>query len=91
MVSDDHIEFKSLTLGNVWTAVIPKGNQYKFNEAVWGATTRCYLEPIKALSDEHFTLIVEETQKYVKKSAMPVNSVDLEEDGSDYEELFAFR
>ena len=46
----------------------PKGSQYKFNEAVWGRATRCYLEPIKVLSNGHFALTVEETQKYVKKS-----------------------
>jgi len=69
----------------------PKGSQYKFNEAVWGGATRCYLEPIKVLSNGHFALTVEETQKYVKKSAMPVNSMDLGEDNSsDYEDLFAF-
>ncbi|KAG8220627.1 hypothetical protein J3R82DRAFT_2885 [Butyriboletus roseoflavus] len=37
--------------------------QYDFNETVWGATTRCYLDPINNLSDEKFALVVEETQK----------------------------
>lgn len=91
LVSENQITFKS-TAGSVWTAIVPKGNQFEFNETVWGATTKRYLEPIKALSNEDFTLIVEDTQIYVKKSATSANTTDLvPEDDSDYEELFTFR
>ncbi|KAI6098547.1 hypothetical protein F5141DRAFT_1066894 [Pisolithus sp. B1] len=66
-----HMSFKMTQPGNVWTAVIPKGGQFEFGEAVWGMMTRHYLEPIKELSDEQFGLIVEDTQKFMKKVTAP--------------------
>ncbi|KAI6010396.1 hypothetical protein BKA83DRAFT_4132748 [Pisolithus microcarpus] len=49
----------------MWTAIIPKGNQYEFNDTIWGVAMRCYLEPIKGLSDENFTLVVDDTQNTI--------------------------
>ncbi|KIK80296.1 hypothetical protein PAXRUDRAFT_159024, partial [Paxillus rubicundulus Ve08.2h10] len=67
LVSNSVIDFKSVVPAtDTWTGIILKGDQYEFNETVWGKTTRRYLEPIEALSDEQFKLIIEETQKYVK-------------------------
>ncbi|KAF8837099.1 hypothetical protein BDN67DRAFT_1014127 [Paxillus ammoniavirescens] len=90
LVSNKHITFKSGNPGNVWTTVIPKGTQYEFNETIWGISTRCYLDPIKELTDENFALIVEDSQKYVKKASLTLNSVDLGEEDSKFEDLFAF-
>ncbi|KAI5985951.1 hypothetical protein EDD15DRAFT_2200330 [Pisolithus albus] len=53
-----HMSFKTTQPGDVWTAVLLKGGQFEFGKAVWGTMTRCYLEPIKELSDEQFGLIV---------------------------------
>ncbi|KAI5987023.1 hypothetical protein EDD15DRAFT_2372742 [Pisolithus albus] len=89
LVSNNNISFEMIKLGNVWNAVIPKGTQYEFNDAVWGATTRRFLEPIKGLSEEQFALVVEETHKFVKTTAM--HSADSAEIDSEVEELFAFR
>ncbi|KIK76587.1 hypothetical protein PAXRUDRAFT_169418, partial [Paxillus rubicundulus Ve08.2h10] len=88
LVAENRVVFQSSRLDNVWMAIIPKGNQYNFNDTMWGATTCHYLDPIKNLSDEHFALVVEETQKFVKKPAS--NGVDSGDDDSDYEDLFAF-
>ncbi|KAF8833165.1 hypothetical protein BDN67DRAFT_1017868 [Paxillus ammoniavirescens] len=90
LVSNKHITFKSSNSDNIWTAVIPKGNQYKFNEIIWGTSTRHYLNPIKELTDENFALIVEDTQKYVKKASLTVSSVGSGREDSEYEDLFAF-
>ncbi|KAF8546587.1 hypothetical protein OG21DRAFT_1527732 [Imleria badia] len=76
LVVNDNITFKS-NLGNsngVWTTVIPKGSQYKFNKTLWGPSTRRYLEPIQNLTEENFTLVVKETQKYLKKPTLALNS-----------------
>ncbi|KIK96398.1 hypothetical protein PAXRUDRAFT_138544, partial [Paxillus rubicundulus Ve08.2h10] len=89
LVAKNRVVFQSSGLGDVWTAIIPEGNQYKFNDTVWGATMCRYLDPIKNLSDEHFALVVEETQKFVKKPAS--NGMDSGDNDSDYEDLFAFR
>ncbi|KIK73863.1 hypothetical protein PAXRUDRAFT_20425 [Paxillus rubicundulus Ve08.2h10] len=62
LVAENRVVLQSSRLGNVWTAIIPTGNQYEFNNTVWGATMCRYLDPIKNLSDEHFALVVEETQ-----------------------------
>ncbi|KAI5985148.1 hypothetical protein EDD15DRAFT_2200763 [Pisolithus albus] len=86
-----HMSFKTTQPGDVWTAVIPKGGQFEFGEAVWGTMTRRYLEPIKELSDEQFGLIVEDTQKFVKKVTAPTASA-LESVGEDeFDDLFTFR
>ncbi|KAI5986590.1 hypothetical protein EDD15DRAFT_2373024 [Pisolithus albus] len=90
LVAENHITFKSSSSTGMWTAVIPKGNQYEFNDTIWGAATRRYLEPIKGLSEENFSLVVDDTQKYVKKGTATSSAVDLGED-SEYEDLFAFR
>ncbi|KAI5981581.1 hypothetical protein EDD15DRAFT_2379350 [Pisolithus albus] len=80
----------SLFSGDVWTAVLPKGGQFEFGKAVWGTMTRHYLEPIKELSDEQFGLIVEDTQKFVKKVMAPTASA-LESVGEDeFDNLFTF-
>ncbi|KAI6006920.1 hypothetical protein EDD15DRAFT_2190587 [Pisolithus albus] len=89
LVAENHITFKSSSSTGMWTAVIPKGNQYEFNDTIWGAATRRYLEPIKGLSEENFSLVVDDTQKYMKKGTATSSAVDLGED-SEYEDLFAF-
>ncbi|KAI5982360.1 hypothetical protein EDD15DRAFT_2202949 [Pisolithus albus] len=74
----------------IWTTVLPKGSQFEFGEAVWGMMTRRYLEPIKELSDKQFGLIVEDTQKFVKKVTAPTASA-LESVGEDeFDDLFTF-
>ncbi|KIK80116.1 hypothetical protein PAXRUDRAFT_15958 [Paxillus rubicundulus Ve08.2h10] len=90
LVSNKHITFKSSNSDNIWTTVIPKGNQYEFNETIWGTSTRRYLDPIKELTDENFTLVVEDTQKYVKKASLTVSSVGSGGEDSEYDDLFAF-
>ncbi|KIK93835.1 hypothetical protein PAXRUDRAFT_12408 [Paxillus rubicundulus Ve08.2h10] len=90
LVAENKVVFQPSGLGNMWTTVIPKGNQYKFNHTVWGATTCCYLDPIKDLSHEHFALFVEETQKFIKKPVSNLNARDLGDDDSSYDKLFAF-
>ncbi|KAI6095578.1 hypothetical protein EDD16DRAFT_1518038 [Pisolithus croceorrhizus] len=75
----------------VWTAILPKGGQFEFSEAVWGTMTRHYLEPIKELSDKQFGLIVEYTQKFMKKVTAPTVST-LESVGEDeFNNLFTFQ
>ncbi|KIJ16002.1 hypothetical protein PAXINDRAFT_11042, partial [Paxillus involutus ATCC 200175] len=91
LVSNKHITFKSSNSDNIWTAVIPKGSQYEFNETIWGTSTRRYLDPIKELTDENFALIVKDTQKYVKKASLTVSSAGSGGEDSEYEDLFAFR
>ena len=93
LVANNNITFKSEP-GNssgVWTAVIPKGHQYKFNKTIWGPSTRQYLKPIQNLTKENFALIIEEIQKYLKKSTLALNSVALDDEDSEFEDLFAFR
>ena len=93
LVTNNNITFKSEP-GNssgVWTAVIPKGNQYEFNETIWGPSTRRYLEPIQNLTEENFALVIEETQKYLKKSTLVLNSTASDDEDSEFEDLFAFR
>ncbi|KAI5984733.1 hypothetical protein EDD15DRAFT_2367099 [Pisolithus albus] len=68
LIAEGHMSFKITQPGDVLTAVIPKGGQFEFGEAVWGAVTRRYLAPIKELSHEQFGLIISETQKFVKKA-----------------------
>lgn len=78
-VANDHVSFVSTTAsGNTWTAILPQGGLYEFNENMWGEVTRLYLEPIKALSGEQFGLILEELQKYIKngKGIITASSVD---------------
>ncbi|KAI6003077.1 hypothetical protein EDD15DRAFT_2192468 [Pisolithus albus] len=91
LVAENHITFKSSNSTTVWTAIIPKGSQYEFNDTIWGAATRRYLEPIKGLSDENFALVVDDAQKYVKKGTATSSTVDLGDEDSEYEDLFAFR
>ncbi|KAI6094218.1 hypothetical protein EDD16DRAFT_1722005 [Pisolithus croceorrhizus] len=91
LVTEGHMSFKMTQPGDVWTAVLLKGGQFEFSEAVWGMMTRHYLEPIKELSDEQFGLIVEDTQKFVKKVTAPTVST-LESVGEDeFDDLFTFR
>ncbi|KAI6167361.1 hypothetical protein EDD17DRAFT_1751931 [Pisolithus thermaeus] len=91
LVAEGHMSFKMTQPGDVWTAVLPKGGQFEFSEAVWGMMTRRYLEPIKELSDEQFGLIVEDTQKFVKKVMAPTAST-LELVGEDkFDDLFTFQ
>ncbi|KIL00127.1 hypothetical protein PAXRUDRAFT_130571 [Paxillus rubicundulus Ve08.2h10] len=91
LVANHHMTFKATPTGDMWTAIISKGGQYDFNENVWGVMTRRYLEPITALSNEQFTLIVDETQLYVKggKATSSLDSGD--EKDKEFEDLFAFR
>ena len=93
LVTNNNITFKSEP-GNssgIWTAVIPKGNQYKFNETIWGPSIRWYLKPIQNLTEENFALVIEETQKYLKKSTLALNSAASDDEDSKFEDLFAFR
>ncbi|KAG9309052.1 hypothetical protein JVU11DRAFT_11071 [Chiua virens] len=77
--------------GIVWSASVKKGSHLEFNKTVWGDKTCAYLEPIKALSDESFMLIVEATKTYVKGNASAAASaIDSMEDNSDYGDLFNF-
>ncbi|KIK97642.1 hypothetical protein PAXRUDRAFT_135919, partial [Paxillus rubicundulus Ve08.2h10] len=56
---------------------------YDFNETVWGKMTRHYLEPIEALLDEQFELVVKETQKYGKGKGKGVATTSLENSAND--------
>ncbi|KAI6104664.1 hypothetical protein EDD16DRAFT_1714608 [Pisolithus croceorrhizus] len=90
LVAEGHMSFKMTQPGDVWTTILPKGGQFEFGEAVWGTMTRHYLEPIKELSNEQFGLIVEDTQKFVKKVTAPTVSA-LESVGEDkFNNLFTF-
>ncbi|KAI5985778.1 hypothetical protein EDD15DRAFT_2200474 [Pisolithus albus] len=91
LIAEGHMSFKITQPGDVWTAVIPKGGQFEFGEAVWGAVTRRYLEPIKRLSHEQFRLIVDDTQKFVKKATFTAANT-LDSGGEDeFDDLFTFR
>ncbi|KAF8835492.1 hypothetical protein BDN67DRAFT_984590 [Paxillus ammoniavirescens] len=90
LVAKNKVVFQPSGWSNVWTTVIPKGNQYKFNDIMWGATTHRYLDPIKNLSHEHFVQVVEEIQRFVKKPVSNLNAGDLGDSGSGYDKLFAF-
>ncbi|KAI5995420.1 hypothetical protein EDD15DRAFT_2195446 [Pisolithus albus] len=90
LIAEGHMSFKITQPSDVWTAVIPKGGQFEFGEAVWGAVTRRYLEPIKRLSHEQL-LIVDDTQKFVKKATFTVANT-LDSGGEDeFDDLFTFR
>ncbi|KAF9231482.1 hypothetical protein BU15DRAFT_82346 [Melanogaster broomeanus] len=91
LVSNGDVSFETAKLGNVWTAVIPKGTRYEFNDTIWGSTTRRFLEPIKELSEEQFTLVVEEAHRFVKTTVVPASAPDLVGDDSEYDDLFTFR
>ena len=59
LVANNDMMFNSTQFGDtMWSAIIPKGSQYKFNENIWGATTRRFLAPIqqrmRMLSKEFF-------------------------------------
>ncbi|KIK90788.1 hypothetical protein PAXRUDRAFT_151123, partial [Paxillus rubicundulus Ve08.2h10] len=75
-------------LGNMWTAVIPKGMQYKFNDMVWGLMTQCF--SIKKISEEQSTLMVEKAHGFVKMTTVPTTVTDSADNDSEYENLFAF-
>lgn len=96
LVANNIMTFHSVVSADTWTAIIPKGGHYEFNETVWGETTRRYLEPIEALSDEQLELIVEGAQKYVKKGkgkgVTRMSSTDsADEAEGEFDDLFAFR
>ncbi|KIK93773.1 hypothetical protein PAXRUDRAFT_144344, partial [Paxillus rubicundulus Ve08.2h10] len=71
---------------------IPKGTQYEFNKATWGMKTRVFLEPIMELSDNSFTMIVDEVQAFIKgeKDAMNSPASDDEAKDLDVQGLFTF-
>ncbi|KIJ14117.1 hypothetical protein PAXINDRAFT_13030 [Paxillus involutus ATCC 200175] len=91
LVTKENMTFKLTQPGNVWSAVIPKGGQFEFGEAVWGMMMRCYLEPITELSDEQFGLILDDTQKFVKKVTVPAASALDSAEDEGFDDLFAFR
>ncbi|KIK79842.1 hypothetical protein PAXRUDRAFT_16109 [Paxillus rubicundulus Ve08.2h10] len=107
LVANKNITFKSIVAGKsqkcsgvvtdgdsaVWELSIPKGTQYEFNEAMWSAKTRVFLEPIMALSDNNFAMIVDEAQAFVKggKGAMNSAASDDEDEDEDIQDLFTFR
>ncbi|KAG6375002.1 hypothetical protein JVT61DRAFT_3779 [Boletus reticuloceps] len=95
LVSENLVTFEISEGKNseVWTAVVPKGNQYEFNDTIWGTATRRYLDPIQSIPAKHFTVIVEETQEHVKKtmlSSITAGSSGDAGDDSELEELFAY-
>ena len=75
-----------------WSAIIPKGSQYKFNENIWGVTTRQFLAPIQQLTHEQFQSIVDDTlQTYIKKGkAIAMASIPTIVEDDAYEELFSY-
>ena len=85
------MDFKLTQPGNVWSAVIPKGGQFEFGEAVWGTMTKRYLEPIKELSDEQFEFIFDDTQRFIKKVTVLATSALEPAEDNEFEDLFAFR
>lgn len=74
----------------MWYPVVKKGNQFEFNESVWGVLTRRYLDPIAALSEDQFMVIVNDTQEYVKKGKQSTSALAPMED-DEFEDLFSFR
>ena len=52
-----------------WEAIVPEGKSFAFNVVTWGETMRKLLQPIMALSNKIFSMIIEETQDYIKASA----------------------
>ncbi|KAI6015825.1 hypothetical protein PISMIDRAFT_117094, partial [Pisolithus microcarpus 441] len=91
LIAKGHMSFKITQPSDVLTAVIPKGGQFEFGEAVWGTVRRRYLAPIKDLSHEQFGLIISETQKFVKKATFGTAST-LDSGGDDeFDDLFSFR
>ncbi|KAN0074745.1 hypothetical protein V8E55_011794 [Tylopilus felleus] len=92
LVTDNDMSFNITVDENgddVWTAVIPKGFHYEFNDTKWGMRTKQYLEPIKELSAENFATVLNETQDFVKKNSNMQSVVD-SGNNSDYEDLFTF-
>ncbi|KAF8555040.1 hypothetical protein OG21DRAFT_1522062 [Imleria badia] len=55
---------------------------------VWTAR---YLESIKSLTDENFSLVIEETQKFVKTPFLAPDSVASGDEDSEFEHHFVFR
>ncbi|KIK83031.1 hypothetical protein PAXRUDRAFT_14637 [Paxillus rubicundulus Ve08.2h10] len=107
LVANKNITFKSLGAaggsqkhsgvvmdgdGAVWEPSIPKGAQYEFNEAMWGMKMRVFLEPIMALSNNNFAMIVDEAQASIKGGKGVMNSAPLDnkDKDSDVQDLFAF-
>ena len=71
-----------------WEVVIPDGESYGFNVQTWGETTRKFLKPIMALTDENFGMIVESAQVYTKGKDKSNESSD---DKDELEELYGWR
>lgn len=90
MVVNDNVTFQGEESGNMWYPVVKKGNQFEFNESVWGVLTRRYLDPIAALSEDQFMVIVNDTQEYVKKGKQSTSALAPMED-DEFEDLFSFR
>ena len=93
LVANNDMTFNSTQFGDtMWSAIIPKGSQYEFNENIWGATTRWFLAPIQQLTHEQFQSIVDDTLwTYVKKGkaiAMALIPTIVEDDA--HEELFSY-
>ena len=72
-----------------WEVVIPDGESYRFNVQTWGETTRKFLKPIMALTNENFGMIVEAAQVYTKGKDKSNESTSDDED--ELEELYGWR
>ncbi|KAI5980710.1 hypothetical protein EDD15DRAFT_2205361 [Pisolithus albus] len=86
-----HMSFKTTQPGDVhMDHCSPERGPIRVRRSCLGTMTRRYLEPIKELSDKQFGLIVEDTQKFVKKVTAPTASA-LESVGEDeFDDLFTF-
>ncbi|KAI6011732.1 hypothetical protein EDC04DRAFT_2905318 [Pisolithus marmoratus] len=91
LIAKGHMSFKITQPSDVWTAIIPKGGQFEFGEAIWGTMTRCYLEPIKRLAQDQFELIVDDTQKFIKKVTLSVPCTVHSGGDDEFEDLFTFQ
>ncbi|KAG6382168.1 hypothetical protein JVT61DRAFT_816 [Boletus reticuloceps] len=93
LIAEGNISFTQTETkqGIVWSALVAKGPKFEFNESAWGDVTSDYLKLIAELSEENFSLIITEAQKYVKKGIPATSAMDTQEEDSDDDDLFAFR
>ncbi|KAF9226995.1 hypothetical protein BS17DRAFT_806975, partial [Gyrodon lividus] len=78
LVSNSDVSFEAAKLGNVWTAVIPKGTRYEFNDTIWGSTTRHFWSQSRNCPRNN-------SCSWLRKP------IDLVGDDSEYDDLFTFR
>ena len=93
LVANNDMSFNSTQFGDtMWSAIIPKGSQYKFNENIWGMTTRQFLVLIQQLTHEQFQSIVDDSLRtYIKKGkAIATALIPTIVEDDTYEELFSY-